>query len=114
MGKTTNLDTINASLDRLDRKAEQCPALVDPAARGDANVRGWERDLEGDEVRKKTETVQVGFRLPVDLLARVDRYAEKVTASTGGIATASRTDVVCALLTRALDEIEKDEDGGTP
>jgi hypothetical protein len=51
------------------------------------------------------KTVQVAFRLPMELLARVDRYAERLRAEVPW-ANANRADAVRALLARALDEVE--------
>jgi hypothetical protein len=49
-----------------------------------------------------TDTIQVAFRLPAGLVARLDEYAAKMMAAKPGLAV-SRTDVVRVLLGRALD-----------
>lgn len=48
---------------------------------------------------------QVGFRFPLELIARLDRYAAELTEQTPG-ARFTRADAVRSLLTRALDELE--------
>jgi predicted DNA-binding protein len=53
------------------------------------------------------ETMQTAFRLPAELLARLDKYAKRLSELDG--MTYTRTDVVRRLLTRALNEVEHDE-----
>ena len=50
-------------------------------------------------------TTQVAFRLPADLLKRIDRHAERMRVAQPGV-NVTRTDVVRMLLTRALDHLE--------
>jgi predicted DNA-binding protein len=47
--------------------------------------------------------VQVAFRLPPDLVQRLDAYAERMGSAFPGLAF-NRADAVRTLLTRALDE----------
>ena len=54
---------------------------------------------------RKVKAVQLAFRLPVTLLARVDAYAKRLNDATPGL-DATRTDAVRALLTQALDRFE--------
>lgn len=49
----------------------------------------------------KLRTVPVAFRLPVDLVKRIDRYVDHMTGVSGGV-TVSRTDAVHILLLEAL------------
>jgi len=51
------------------------------------------------------KTVQVGFRLPVDLVKRIDGYAARLTAENPGLEI-TRALAVKALLTRALDALD--------
>src|SRR5262245_10281892 len=51
-------------------------------------------------------TQQTAFRLPTELLERLDAYVARLRAEQPGV-TFSRADVVRLLLTRGLDEIEK-------
>ena len=51
-------------------------------------------------------TQQAAFRLPLSLLDRLDRYAERVSREQKGLSV-TRADVVRLLLIRALDELEK-------
>lgn len=50
-------------------------------------------------------TQQTAFRLPTDLVRRLDRHAKRLEAERPGLAV-SRADVVRMLLTRALDQEE--------
>jgi len=52
-------------------------------------------------------TSQVAFRLPVDLLKRIDKHAERMRDQQPGV-NVTRTDVVRMLLTRALDHVDGD------
>ncbi len=52
-------------------------------------------------------TTQVAFRLPDDLLRRLDAYAERMRAAQPGV-NVTRTDVVRVLLTRAIQRVEDD------
>jgi hypothetical protein len=49
-------------------------------------------------------TQQAAFRLPKSLLARLDRYAERMRGEQKGL-TVTRADVVRMLLMRALDDL---------
>lgn len=50
-------------------------------------------------------TTQTAFRLSNSLLARLDRYAERMRSEQKGLSV-TRADVVRLLLTRALDDLE--------
>jgi len=52
--------------------------------------------------RKQT---QVAFRLPDDLVARVDRHVERMSEQMPGVRL-TRADAIRALLTGALDAVE--------
>ncbi len=52
------------------------------------------------------DTIQVGVRLPVSLVARIDAYAQELSEERPGIHV-SRTDAIRVLLLRALES-----DGG--
>jgi len=51
------------------------------------------------------KTVQVGFRLPADLVARIDAYAARLTADNPGLEI-TRVVAVKALLVQALDALD--------
>ena len=53
-------------------------------------------------------TTQVAFRLPNDLLERVDAHAERLRRDVPGI-DPTRADVVRVLLVRALEAVEQTE-----
>ncbi len=52
-----------------------------------------------------TKTVQLGFRLPADLVKRIDAYAARIATENPGLEV-TRALAVKALLTQALDAIE--------
>jgi hypothetical protein len=52
-----------------------------------------------------TKTVQVGFRLPADLVKRIDAYAARIANENPGLEI-TRVVAVKALLTQALDAVE--------
>jgi hypothetical protein len=52
-----------------------------------------------------TKTVQVGFRLPADLVKRIDAYAARLSSENPGLEV-TRALAVKALLTQALDALE--------
>ncbi len=54
--------------------------------------------------RKKDKTVQLAFRLPAALVARVDVYAKRLNGATPGL-DVTRTDAVRSLLVQALDAL---------
>ena len=60
--------------------------------------------------RSLGETTQVAFRLPTNLVERLDRHLERVRARTPGIGI-TRADVVRNLLSVALDREEAAETG---
>jgi predicted DNA-binding protein len=55
-------------------------------------------------------TQQTAFRLPLSLLARLDRYAERMRGEQKGLGV-TRADVVRILLTKALDELGISSEG---
>lgn len=57
------------------------------------------------------ETQMVGFRMPFDLLERLDKQAERLKREIPGVDW-TRTAVVRYLLTQALDQAEKGGEGG--
>ena len=68
-----------------------------------ANPRG-DPDRQDDQGRM-TKTVQVGFRLPADLVKRIDAYAARIANENPGLEI-TRVIAVKALLTQALDAVE--------
>jgi hypothetical protein len=53
------------------------------------------------------ETIQVGFRMAKELVDRIDEYAEYMDKQNPGMKM-SRADAVRILVTRALDETDKE------
>ncbi len=52
---------------------------------------------------------QVAFRLPDRLVARIDRHAKRLARDQRGVQF-TRTDALRDLLTRALEEVEREEE----
>jgi len=97
---------VAASMRRLDELAKKHPELLGP--RGPDNVSAWMETLEaleeGSDMAKEP-TTQVAFRLPDNLIARLDRHVERMGKEHPGL-DFTRADAVRSLLTRALDQIE--------
>ena len=106
-----DLGRVARGLAKLDRIAQDHPELVSLGLRGPANQAAWERELAGGESVGRTE--QTAFRLPVELLERIDHIANLATVESGGLARITRTDVVRVLVSRALASIEA-EVGSAP
>jgi hypothetical protein len=51
-------------------------------------------------------TVQVGLRLPLSVVERIDRHAERIRKETG-LPGLTRTDAAIALLVRGLETVER-------
>jgi hypothetical protein len=58
----------------------------------------------------REKTVQVGLRLPLSLVERIDRHAERLRRETGLLGV-TRTDAATALLVQALGALEQREGG---
>ena len=54
----------------------------------------------------REKTVQVGLRLPVSVVERIDLYAERLRAETGLLGV-TRTDAATALLVKGLGTVER-------
>jgi hypothetical protein len=54
---------------------------------------------------EKTKTIQVAFRLPENLLERIDAYARRLSEAAPGL-TITRADAARMLMTKALDAEE--------
>lgn len=78
------------------------PHAVDPTPWEPSEVDDL-ADTLGERMKRK----QVNYRLPVNLLDRLDAYSDRQAQRTG--LPASRTDVVVALLSFALDAAAKAE-----
>ena len=85
--------------------AREHPELCVPTS--EENRRGWETDLEEIMGRPSTfgETQQVAFRLPLDLIKRLDRHVERMRRQAVGISI-TRADAVRNLLSEALSQAE--------
>ena len=55
---------------------------------------------------KQPKTIQVAFRLEPELVARLDKHAERMTQAMPGL-TFSRVDALKALVVPALDAAER-------
>ena len=61
----------------------------------------------------KAETISVAFRFSHELVARLDRHAERMSKDNPGIEF-TRADAARVLLTRALDQAEGTKRGKGP
>ena len=104
MKKPPDLAAIKAARERMDEIAQEHPELVHPGPPISADVQGWEETLQ--ELEDNMATRQVAFRLPVELVERLDAFAEQMKAESPGLRV-TRADAARLLLTRALDASEK-------
>jgi hypothetical protein len=95
--RPVDLGAVRAGRARLAALVREHPELV---GRGGGGVQGWVTTLERDEAMAETE--QVAFRLPADLVKKLDDYAARLAREQPGM-TFTRTDVVRMLLTRGLE-----------
>jgi broad specificity phosphatase PhoE len=113
-GVDVDAPAVSASLRRLDELAARHPEIRGP--RGDENIAGWVELLQTDEkgppmTPKATEPgEQIAIRLPKELVARIDRHAERLAEQNPGLAF-TRSDAIRTLLTRALNIAEQQDDG---
>lgn len=81
---------------KLDALARERPEMTSPTTRD----------------RERTESManekQVSFRLPADLVDRIEAHARRLQANAPGM-TVTRADVVRMLLTRAIVEAEAEQ-----
>jgi hypothetical protein len=77
-----------------------------PGRHRSPSVYNGDQAKEANLISRET-TTQVAFRLPDELLERVDRHAERMREAQPGV-NVSRTDVVRMLLTRALEHAESE------
>jgi sulfate adenylyltransferase subunit 1 (EFTu-like GTPase family) len=75
-----------------------------PELTGPADIDQWTSILEKDEAM--AETQQTAFRLPVDLIERLDKHVKRLQDAAPGM-NITRADAVRVLLTRGLDEAEQ-------
>ena len=94
-----DLAAVRESRERLRRLAAEHPELIGPA--GPENRAGWLAALEEDAM---ANTTQYTFRLPNELIERLDAYAARLAQEQAMPVT--RADVVKQLLTRGLDGVE--------
>jgi hypothetical protein len=102
---------VRGARQQLDKLALEHPELLGPPST--ENRRGWEHDLEeimgrGTESALGGETMQVAFRLPAKLVARLDQHVERMRRLSPGVAF-TRADAVRSLLTVALTTAEEAE-----
>ena len=98
-----DLDRVRAALARLDRLAADHPELLHgdggPVPPDDAEA-AWIDTLE-----QAMNDKQVAFRLPSELVGRLDEYAEQMRRENPGMRV-TRADVVRMLLSRGLARVE--------
>lgn len=94
--RAIDLGAVRTARQRLETLAKQHPELTGP--KGPQNREAWRATLAEDTM---ANTTQYTFRLPDELVARLDAYAERLAEDTGLEVT--RADAVKQLLTRGLD-----------
>ena len=103
MTKRIDWARVRKAREELEAIAREHPELL--TASSVENRRGWENDLEeimGRPPQHDEATVQVAFRLPKSLVARLDLYVEEMRGRAPGV-NVSRADAVRFLLNRGLD-----------
>lgn len=75
-----------------------------PEVAGDPNKHDWIEILDKDTTM--AETQQTAFRLPVELLSRLDKHVKRLQEDSPGM-NITRADAVRMLLMLGLDEAEK-------
>lgn len=95
-------DSIDWNRVRAARATLARLARANPELRGPATTEDWRMTLEIDAMT----TQQTAFRLPTELIERLDRYADQLNREQPGTSH-SRADVVRILLTRGLDAVDK-------
>ena len=76
-----------------------------PEKAGTANVDDWTEIMKRDG-DLMAETQQTAFRLPTDLLRRLDNHVKRLQKATPGM-NVTRADVVRIMLTKGLDDVEE-------
>jgi len=102
---------------RLDALARSNPELVDHNATGEDNRAAWVEVLQADAKgrspmtpRSKERGTQLAFRLPEELVERIDTHVKRLGRDNPGL-DFTRTDAVRSLLVRALDDVEAGDKG---
>ena len=104
MKKPPDLAAIKAALKRLDDIARDHPEFVSSAPPSPENIRGWEETLR--EMEENMATKQVAFRLPLELVERLDAFAARMEKESPGLRI-TRADAARLLLTRGLDDVDQ-------
>ncbi len=98
MKKPVDLRAVTQARRNLKALKVAYPELVGPSRIGQ-----WIGILEKDQTM---ETQQTAFRLPVELLKRLDRHVRHLQEESPGM-TFTRTDVIRMMLTKFLDDAEE-------
>lgn len=104
--RPVNEIAVAAASRRLDALVAEHPELVGP--RGPHDVSDWIDVLKTDDKGRqmaKEPTTQLAFRLPDNLIKRLDRHVARMTAANPGLEI-TRVAAVRSLLTSALDQAE--------
>jgi hypothetical protein len=102
--RSIDLRGVREARRRLRELAKAHPELTGPSSA--ANRAAWEAQLSEAEV---ANTTQYTFRLPDDLIARLDAYAKRLADEMR--ITVTRADVVKQILLRGLDAMEAQAGG---
>lgn len=91
---------VRESRTRLAQLAREHPELTGPP--DPENVAAWENILRTEETMVRKMSQHTAFRLPPELLERMDEFAEKLAQRTG--LRVSRADVARLAIERLLTE----------
>ena len=97
--KPVDLEAVRGSRARLVALARAHPELA--GSRGPENCAAWEATLAAMEEVMPEETQQVGFRMPIALVEKVDAYAARMNVEHPGMSY-TRADAARVLITRRL------------
>jgi hypothetical protein len=101
-GRKINLQPVRDGLARLDALVEAYPELRSPEAR--ARMAAWLE--EEQQVRGRQKGKQIFVRLPDELTAEVDTYAEILAKERPGLRP-SRSDAIRVLLYKGLEAVKE-------
>lgn len=101
-----DVEAVRLARANLRAIAAAYPSMIGPQR--EANVDGWEVDLEENEAMARdneNNDTQIVFRLPQSLLDRLDAYADKQRDSLPG-SKFSRADALRVLISKGLEAAE--------
>jgi predicted DNA-binding protein len=97
-----DLKAVREARRRLRQLAKEHPELTGPL--GPQNRAGWEAELQEDE--RMSGTRMVSFRLPEELVDRIDALAARRSEAAGVPGAVGRVDIVKLALQSGLEAME--------